>query len=121
MKTKCGGKRRRRDQGGTGTTIMSAGEDIDQEAVRAIESAAIGTKTVRDRAIDDGTMTETISADIDREAASTNDEMSDQSGDGSEVQMRSVHDRAQRIEGVDGTQGAGHHMRDLRGGETEEL
>lgn len=71
MMTKREGKKRKSDQDGTGTTIVSAEGDIDQEVVHETGSAVIDTEIAHDRVRDDGMTTETTGADIGREVTTT--------------------------------------------------
>ena len=92
----------------------SDGDDIDQQVIHGIGSAAIDTGIAHGRA----TGGETTGAGTGHEVVSTTDARTAQNADGNVMLMRSDRGHARGITDV-GSQGADRHMRGARGGETK--
>ena len=111
-------ERRRTVREDTGTTMENDGDDIDQQVIHGIGSAAIDIGIAHGRATGGETAMETTGAGIGHEVVSTTDARTAQNADGSAMLMRSDRGHARRTTGV-GSQGANRHTREVRGGETE--
>jgi hypothetical protein len=97
--------------------IANARGDTDHAAAHGIESAVTDIGNARGHATDVETMIEVTGAGIGRGVANTTDEMIDQSGGESEMQVTCDRVHARGTADQDGE--AGRHMSRLRRGGTE--